>query len=97
MEPLNLSRELLQNLVRVLHGHDERCQADAMLAAQYLAAVVGLLVGNTDRPADEKKEIMKQINAFSEYVLNDVISQARPAPPPADPAKAFGIWKPPSA
>lgn len=97
MEPLNLSRELVQGLVRVLHGHDERCQTDVTLAAQYLAAVVGLLVGNTNRPDDEKREIMKEINAFSEYVLNDVIGQARPSPPPADPAKAFGIWKPPSA
>ena len=97
MQPLNLSRELLQNLVRVLHEHDEQCQ-DSMISAQYLAAVVGLLVGNVDRPTAEKEEILSELNAFSQHVLQDVIGEAesRPAPPPVDPAKAFGIWKPPS-
>ena len=98
-QPINLNRELLQELMRVLRGHDDQCQ-DTMVSAQYLAAVVGLLVGNLNRPPPEKEELLREINAFSGHVMNDVIGQAqqeRPEPPAADPAKAFGIWKPPSA
>ena len=98
MQPLNLNRELVQKLLRVLHEHDDQCK-ESMVAAQYLAAVVGLLIGNSDRSPDEKQEIIKEINAFSLHVLNDFIERQPqpPAPPPADPSKAFGIWKPPGA
>ena len=98
-QPINLTRELLQELMRVLHEHDAQCQ-DTLVSAQYLAAVVGLLVGNINRPPAEKEELLSEINAFSGHVLSDVMKQAqeqRPEPPAADPAKAFGIWKPPSA
>lgn len=98
MEPINLSRDLVQSLMRVLHEHDAQCQ-DTLVSAQYLAAVVGLLVGNINREPSEKEEILREINSFSQHVLGDVMSQAqqRPAPPAADPSKAFGIWKPPGA
>ena len=98
MQPINLSRDLVQELMRTLNEHDAQCQ-DTMISAQYLAAVVGLLVGSLDRPPDEKEELLKEINAFSGHVMNDVMKQAqqKPEPPAADPAKAFGIWKPPSA
>ena len=98
MQPINLTRELVQSLMRVLNEHDPQCQ-DAMISAQYLAAVIGVLVGNTDRPLAEKEELLREISAFSGHVLSDVNDRARqrPSPPVADPAKAFGIWKPPSA
>lgn len=98
MQPINLSRELVQKLMQALSEHDAQCQ-DTMISAQYLAAVIGLLVANVDRPPSDKEELLRQINAFSGHVLNDVINQAQqqPEPPAADPAKAFGIWKPPSA
>ena len=98
MQPINLSRELMQKLMHALSEHDAQCQ-DTMISAQYLAAVIGLLVANVNRPTPEKEELLSQINAFSGHVMNDVINQAQqqPEPPAADPAKAFGIWKPPSA
>lgn len=99
MQPINLNRELVQQLMRVLNEHDDQCQ-DTLVSTQYLAAVVGLLVGSIDRPSAEKEELLREINAFSGHVMNDVINQAQqqqPEPPAADPAKAFGIWKPPSA
>ena len=98
MQPINLSRELVQKLMHALSEHDAQCQ-DPMISAQYLAAVIGLLVANVNQPASEKEELLRQINAFSEHVMNDVTHQApqRPEPPAADPAQAFGIWKPPSA
>lgn len=98
MQPINLSRELVQKLMRILNEHDAQCQ-DTLISAQYLAAVTGLLVGSLERPSSEKEELLSEINAFSGHVMNDVINQAqqRPAPPAADPSKAFGIWKPPSA
>lgn len=98
MEPINLTRDLVQKLMRILHEHDEQCQ-DTLVSAQYLAAIVGLLVGNVNREPSEKAELLSEINAFSKHVLDDVMNQAqqRPAAPAADPSKAFGIWKPPSA
>lgn len=98
MEPINLSRELVQKLMRILNEHDAQCE-DTLISAQYLAAVLGLLVGSIDRPSEEKEELLREINAFSGHVMSDIINQAqqRPAPPTADPSKAFGIWKPPSA
>lgn len=98
MEPINLSRELVQKLMRVLNEHDAQCQ-DTLISAQYLAAVLGLLIGSGDRPSGEKEELLREINAFSGHVMNDIMDQAeqRPAPPAADPSKAFGIWKPPGA
>ncbi len=95
---INLSRELVKELLSSLCEHDDQCQ-DTVIAAQYFAAVIGLLIANVDQPASERKELLKQINEFSEHVLKDVSDKSRPRTPPrpADPAKAFGIWKPPSA
>lgn len=95
--PLNLSRELVQDLMRALQRHDERAR-DPRLGAQYLAAVIGLLVGNDPRPAAQKRELLDELTAFSGHVLDDVLAraEARPAPPAADPEKAFGVWKPPA-
>ncbi len=97
-QPINLNRELVQKLMHVLNEHDAQCQ-DTMISVQYFAAVAGLLVGSLNRPDSEKEELLSEINAFSGHVMNDVMNQAkqRPAPPAADPSKAFGIWKPPSA
>ncbi len=97
MEPLNLTRELVQNIMRVAHQHDERCQKDPLVAAQYLSALVGLLVGNEQRSDGERRELLSELHAFSEHVMRDVTGEARPSPPPVDPDKAFGIWKPPGA
>ncbi len=96
MEPLNLSRELVQSLMSALQQHDARCE-DPMIAAQYLAAVMGLLVGNTPIEAEGKREAMDELSAFAQHVLGDVLEQTqqRAAAPAADPSKAFGIWKPP--
>ena len=98
MQPINLSRELVQKLMHVLNEHDAQSQ-DTLISAQYLAAVLGVLVGSIDRPSEEKEELLREINAFSGHVMNDIMNQAqqRSAPPAADPSKAFGIWKPPSA
>ena len=97
MPQLNLNRELVQSLMRALAAHDDHAQ-EPRVAAQYLAALIGLLVGNERLRPDEKREFLRELSAFSEQVLADVLGQqeARPAPPAADPAKAFGIWKPPA-
>lgn len=99
--PLNLSRELVQSVMRALQQHDERAR-DPRLGAQYLAALTGLLVGNGSGEAAQKRELLDELSAFSRHVLEDVVAQAqaqaaaRPAPPAADPDQAFGVWKPPA-
>lgn len=95
--PLNLSRELVQSVMRALQQHDGRAR-DPRLGAQYLAALTGLLIGNGSGEAARKRELLDELSAFSRHVLEDVLAQAaaRPAPPAADPDQAFGVWKPPA-
>ena len=96
MKPLNLNRELVHNVMRVLEEHDDQAR-DPRIAAQYLSALTGLLIGNEKLPPEARREMLEELSAFSAKVLSDVLGQQaeRPAPPAVDPAKAFGIWKPP--
>ena len=94
MSSLNLSRDLLQNLMRLLEEHDEQAK-EPLVAAQYLSALIGLLVGNQQRSDSEKQELLNELHSFSDHVCQDVSGRKPPPPPAADPSKAFGIWKPP--
>jgi len=91
MDQLKLSRELIEKIEHVLVEEDERAR-NPLLAGQYLAAIIGFIVGNHNIPTGEKNEIMNELNAFSKYVYEDVTKQRQQAAPPQ--GEAFGIWKP---
>ena len=91
MDQLRLSKELINKIQQVLVDEDERAK-NPLLASQYLAAVIGFIMGNHDLPTGEKNEVMNELNAFSKYVYNDIAEKRQVAVPPK--GEAFGIWKP---
>ncbi len=91
MDQLKLSKQLVDKLQQVLVDEDERA-SNPLLAGQYLAAVIGFMVGNHDLPTGEKNEIMRELNAFAKYVYDDITRQREAAARPR--GEAFGIWKP---
>lgn len=91
MDQLKLSKELIEKIEKVLVEEDERAR-NPLLAGQYLAAIIGFIVGNHDLPSGEKNEIMNELNAFSKYVYDDITKQRQQTAQPK--GEAFGIWKP---
>lgn len=99
MSQLKLSAQLVEQMQQMLVQHDESA-SDPGVASQYLAAIVGFLLGQQDMPADRKQEILEELGAFMKHVADDVEkqrSQAAPPPPARPPQEAFGIWKPPAS
>ncbi|MDE0412111.1 MAG: hypothetical protein OXI37_07865, partial [Gammaproteobacteria bacterium] len=74
MDQLKLSKELIENIQRILVDADERA-VNPLMAGQYLAAILGFIVGNHNLPSGEKNEIMNELVAFTKYVYEDVIRQ----------------------
>jgi len=93
MSQLNLSNQLVQQLLSVLESHDEAA-SDPGVASQYLSAVVGFLLGQQDMADEQKQEILQELAAFTSHVANDVGKQRNQPPPAPPPQEAFGIWKP---
>ena len=88
-DQLHLTDALAQELLRNLREHDAKC-GDDLIACQYLAAVIGYLIGNQQFDPRRKQEFAEELSQFIQHVIRDLAQQ----PPPPDPDKAFGIWKP---
>jgi len=93
MSALQLNDELVEDLMKLLSGHDERCE-DTSIALQYIAAVMAFILGHQQMSNDDKSEFLSQLYGFSQHVLDDVISKSAPPPPAED---AFGVWRPPES
>ena len=91
MDQLKLSKGLIENILKVLIEADERAD-NPLMAGQYLAAILGFVVGNHNLPSGEKNEIMNELVAFTKYVYEDVMRQGENMMRPQ--GEAFGIWKP---
>lgn len=91
MSELQLSNELVRSVQTALESHDERAK-DPGIMVQYLAALMGFVLGQQDIDTASKHGLLGQLNAFSKSVLDDVAGQNAP-PPPAE--EAFGIWRAP--
>lgn len=99
-QELQLSVEMVRDIQERLKQADERA-ADPGVAAQYLAAVSGFLLGNISADTDKKKEFLRQLQDFAASVVDDVeaqnqMQQAQPAATAADAGttEKSGIWKP---
>lgn len=90
-DELQLSRQLIDSVQQVVIQHDERAK-DPFIGSQYLAAVIGFLVGNSNLPSNDKKDIVNELASFMNHVYQDIAKQQ--ATPVAPPGSAFGIWKP---
>ena len=95
-DELKLSKELVDNVMHTVVSIDDRAK-DPFVGSQYLAAIVGYIVGSSSIQPNEKKEIMDELSSFMHHVCQDVAqpqAPAAPAAPVAPPGSAFGIWKP---
>jgi hypothetical protein len=91
MEQLRLSQGLVDDMLAVLIQADERAR-DPQIAMQYLAAVLGYLLGTQDIPSAQKQEIHEHLSALARHVVDDVHQTLRQRQQPQ--GEAFGIWRP---
>ena len=96
-DELQLSKSLIDDVMKVVVAADERAK-DPFIGSQYLSAIVGFVIGTSEAPAKDKKEILEELAAFMQHVLEDVSDSSEAAPaaaaPIVPPGSAFGIWKP---
>lgn len=99
-QELQLSVEMVRDIQERLKQSDERC-ADPGVAAQYMAAISGFLLGNINAETDKKKEFLRQLQEFAASVVDDVeaqnqMQQAQPAATATDAGtgEKSGIWQP---
>lgn len=97
MSELQLSATLVQQIQDVITKHDESA-SDPGVTSQYLAAIIGFLLGQQSISEQQKTDIIDNLSAFMKHVADDVAkqSQQQAPPPPPPPQEAFGIWKPKS-
>ena len=93
MTEIVLKPELIKGLQKVLVDY-EPANEDPILAAQYLAAVVGSIVATANIPKDQQDDILKQLLDFVKYVYDQQTQASAPAKQDNQPSKAFGKWKP---
>lgn len=107
-DSIELSQELIHNLLDCIGQHDESAKQDMMVNVQYLVAVAGYLSADYPGSVSERDELLQHLHAFMKHVCDDRAnsSQQQPAQPqvsaPNVPAgksvatddPAVGIWKP---
>ena len=93
MTEIVLKPELIKGLQKVLVDY-EPANEDPVLAAQYLAAVVGSIVATANIPKDQQDDILKQLLDFVKYVYDQQTQASAPAKQDNQPSEAFGKWKP---
>ena len=93
MTEIVLKPELIKGLQKVLVDY-EPANEDPILAAQYLAAVVGSIVATANIPKDQQDDILKQLLDFIKYVYDQQTQASAPAKQNNQPSEAFGKWKP---
>ncbi|MFL2559758.1 MAG: hypothetical protein ACJ0QT_01205 [Gammaproteobacteria bacterium] len=93
MTEIVLKPELIKGLQKVLVDY-EPANEDPILAAQYLAAVVGSIVATANIPKEQQDDILKQLLDFIKYVYDQQTQASTPAKQDNQPSEAFGKWKP---
>jgi hypothetical protein len=93
MTEIVLKPELIKGLQKVLVDY-EPANEDPILAAQYLAAVVGSIVATANIPKNQQDDILKQLLDFIKYVYDQQTQASTPAKQDNQPSEAFGKWKP---
>ncbi len=91
MAQLQLSEQLIRQTQAHLVEHDDQAR-DPLVAAQYLSALIGCLLARPMPEEVDRPELLGQMFAFSEHVMNDVLSRQKAAPVPQQ--QVFGVWKP---
>ncbi len=76
--PMQISTQLVNDVQRVISTADPRA-ADPNVTMQYLAAVIGIILGNRPATAEDKSDYVAQLADFIRHVVDDVDGQ-RTAP-----------------
>ena len=100
-QELQLSVDMVRDVQERIKQDDERA-ADSGVAAQYLAAIIGFMLGQISADNQKKKEFLAQLQEFAAGVVDDVESQqemqqAQPgggAQQTGAAEETSGIWKP---
>ena len=87
MEQLKLSKDLIEAVLSAVQAADPEAEDD-FVAIQYLAAINGFLVANQDFPLAQKRDLLEQLHALTQSVLEDVEESHKPAD------SALGVWRP---
>jgi len=92
MADIELSSQLLQDIQAAVQR--QQPDADHDMVMQYLAAVMGYLVGsNSQFSAAQRTEFLDDLCAFARHVASDVVAQHQ-APAQTQQESAFGYWDP---
>ncbi len=106
-EGIQLSEELISQVIDAIAEHDANAKNDRIIAMQYMAAINGFLSADYPGPDSEREELLEHLSEFSRYVCNERIQgQQAETPEQASQADlpkghststddpAVGIWKP---
>lgn len=105
---INLSQDLISNLLQNIAQHDESAQQDMMVNIQYLVAIAGYLMADFPGPVSEREEMLEGLNGFMKHVCDERAASKPQSSEPSEPASpdaaagssvetddpAVGIWKP---
>ncbi len=97
MSDIQLSGELMHDVQDAVRKHAP--DADMGEVMQYLAAVMGYMLGNHTSDLAVKSDYMEQLNGFARQVMEESHErvqqhQKAAAPRPASNDEAFGYWTP---
>ena len=84
---IQLSSEMISDIKTVITKHDPAADND-LYFMQYLAAVAGYVLAQTEQPGMDKKALLGDLTHFMGQVHDQVEQDMKP------PEDAFGIWKP---
>lgn len=93
MADIQLSSQLFDDMQQAVLRQDP--EADQAVVMQYLAAVMGYMLGSQrDIPAAEREAFLDELCGFARHVYQDLTQQEQQfARQPA--GQAFGYWVPP--
>ena len=106
-DSLQLSDELIADLIEGIVRHDNRTESDMMLGLQYLAAVTGYIAAGYPGPAQDRDALLEHLATFTKHVTDDRAASLQQQQQQAQQAQAtpkghsmqtddpaIGIWKP---
>jgi len=94
MSGIQLSSELVENVISVLVEHDDTAQNDLILM-QYMSAITGYVLAHQTDPAMDKDALIGDLTVFMKQVKVQVEQDLNAQAPQQAPQEgAFGVWKP---
>jgi len=96
MADIQLSSQLFQDIQQAVQRQDP--QADQNVVMQYLAAVMGYMMGSQRDMSDADRDaLMEELCGFARHVYGDLVRQQQQQQQQAQrpSGQAFGYWVPP--